>query len=40
MLIGYVIQLTIQVMNKTEMEVLSCGDRGLWMELCQESDRW
>jgi hypothetical protein len=27
-------------MNKTQMEVLGFDDGGLWMELCQESDRW
>ena len=38
-LIQFVIQFTIQVMNKTQMKVLSCDDVRLWMELCQGGDR-
>ena len=38
-LIQFVIQFTIQVMNKTQMKVLSWDDGGLWMELSQGGDR-
>jgi len=39
-LIEFVIQFAMQVMNSMQMEILSSDDGGLWMDQCQDSDRW